>query len=165
MKYFIFLIIFCSLVFKADGKNQISHLENTCRPKQSSCRSALYKGIIAEETSGDYQTYLAIASTVRNRLSKGMTHGLVALKRKNLDKFVDKECAYALKVKKINLEKRAKSAIQEVFSSNKDYANGATHFEQTGKYNTPPWAKEMKIVKKLFPNTKAEITFYKVGAK
>jgi hypothetical protein len=120
----------------------------------------LWKGLIAEDTSGDYQTYLDIASVVRNRGNKGMNTGLVALKRNNLDSFVAKECEYALRAKNINLEELAKKAIREI-SGGKDTVNGATHYEHTGQYPIPSWAKSMKIVKKVFPGTKKEITFYK----
>jgi len=121
----------------------------------------LWQGLIAEDTSGDYQTYLSIASVVRNRIDNGLNHGLIALKRQNLGQFVGQECAYALKIKKIDLTKLATKAIQEVFEDGKDYANGATHYEHTGVYSTPYWAKSMRIVKALYPNTRREITFYK----
>ena len=121
----------------------------------------LYKALIAEDTSGDYQTYLAIASCVRNRLNKGMTHGLVAMKRKDLDAFMKREITYAHAVKNIDLESQAKRAIREVFILNKDYANGATHYEHTGKYKKPKWAKDMRIVKVLHKGTKKEITFWR----
>jgi len=121
----------------------------------------LHKGIIAEETSGNYYAYLIIASTVRNRLARGYDHGLSALKRKNLNKFVAVECAYALNEKNIDLKARANSAIYEVFVLGRDYANGATHYEHTGKYKKPWWAKKMKTIKVAFANTKQEITLYK----
>lgn len=119
----------------------------------------LWQGLVAEDTSGDYETYLCIASVVRNRLNKGMTIGLVALKRKNLDSFVAKECAYALKHGK-DLKKLSQDAIREVFSG-KNYVNGATHYEHTEVYITPNWAKNMQVVEILYQGTYKEITFWK----
>jgi len=121
----------------------------------------LYKGLIAEDTSGDYKTYLAIASVVRNRLQKGMTPGLVALKRKDLDVFVAEQIAYVLKTKQINLESQAKNAIREVLELNQDYSNGATHYEHTKVYGIPSWAKSMEIVKILYGGTERQIIFYR----
>lgn len=133
--------------------------------------SNLWKGLIAEDTSGDSQVYLAIASCVRNRLEKGMDHGLTALKRKDLDKFVNKETKYALKHKNINLERIADECIAKAFENLYlddcevkriwDFANGATHYEHTRIYGMPYWTKGMQVVKVLYPNTKKEITFYK----
>lgn len=121
----------------------------------------LWKGIVAEDTRGDFLVSCHIASCVRNRLRKGMTHGLVAMKRKNLNLFVIKECNYALKTKHINLEYQAKRAIHETFVLNKDYVNGATYYEHTGKYPAPPYTRNMRIVKVLYADTKDEITFWK----
>jgi len=112
----------------------------------------LWKGLIAESTKGDLTEYRCIASVVRNRLNKGMWHGLVALKRKDLDKFVSREIAYNPR-----LEVLAKQAVQE----EQDYSNGATHYEHTGIYPVPSWAKKMKVVKVLFAGTRNEITFWK----
>lgn len=121
----------------------------------------LWKGIIAEDTSGDLLVCLSITSCVRNRLQKGMTHGLVAMKRKNLTVFVKKECDYALKVKRIDLENQAKGVLTQVFVLNKDYCNGAINYEHTGKYSVPKYTRNMRIVKKLYAGTKREITFWR----
>jgi hypothetical protein len=112
----------------------------------------LWKGLIAESTKGDIEEYRCIASVVRNRLNKGMWHGLVALKRKDLDRFVAREVAY-----NPILATLAKKAVQEEW----DYANGATHYEHTGVYPVPSWAKKMKIVKILYKGMGKEITFWK----
>jgi len=104
-------------------------------------KNELWKGIICEDTAGNYQDYLVIASCVRNRLLRNMDNGLVALQRKNLRKFVEKEIAYALKTKGLDLQKIAKQAMKEVFSG-KDYAYGADHYEHTGVYPMPPYLKK-----------------------
>ena len=118
----------------------------------------LWQGLIAEDAAGNYQDYLVIASCVRNRLLRNMDNGLVALQRKNLRKFVEKEIAYALKTKGLDLQKIAKQAIKEVFTQGKDYAYGADHYEHTGVYPMPSYFKKMKIVKVLHKGTKQEIT-------
>lgn len=120
----------------------------------------LYMGIVAEETSGDMQAYLMIASVVRNRLDKGMDTGLVALKRTNLEHFFWREYQYAIKVKGIDLAERAYLAINKVFNEGKDYANGATNYEHTGVYPIPKYTKRMKLVKVIYPNSKNEIRFW-----
>lgn len=119
---------------------------------QIPCPTNLWQGLIAESTKGDLEEYRCIASVVRNRLNKGMWHGLIALKRKNLEAFVSREVKHNPK-----LETLAKRAVQE----DQDYANGATHYEHTGAYPVPSWAKKMKVVKVLFKDTKHEITFYR----
>jgi len=121
----------------------------------------LWQAIIAEDTSGDFITTLHIASCVRNRLERGMSHGLVAMKRKNLTTFVRKECNYVLKTKHISLEYQAKRALYEVFTLNKDYCNGATYYEHTGKYPIPLYTYKMRVIKILYKNTKKEITFWR----
>jgi len=125
------------------------------------CPANLYQGIIAEDCSGDYDDYLVIASVVRNRLAKGMNIGLVAMKRKNLEQFVNKECSYALKVRGKDLIALATKSIAEVFNNNKDYAFGAIYYEHTGIYPIPSWMKKMQIVKVLHKGTKREITLAK----
>ena len=121
----------------------------------------LWMGIISEDTSGDYQVYLIIASVVRNRLVRGMDCGLIALKRKDLKDFVAREYLYALKTKGINLQKLACKAILEVFVNGKDYACSATHYEHTKIYGVPRFWKNLKIIKVIYPNTKREISLAK----
>lgn len=52
----------------------------------------------------------------------------------------------------------ATQAIKD--SETHDYAFGATHYEHTKIYSTPKWAKNMKIVKIIYPNCKDEITLW-----
>ena len=123
--------------------------------------SRLAMGLIAEDTGGNYLTYLSIASCVRNRLNIRLQSGLVALKRKDLSKFVQRNREYVLRTKGIDLTLLANKAIDEVFRGGKDYVNDGNHYEHTGVYKTPAWAKKMTIAKILYPKTKREITFYK----
>jgi hypothetical protein len=151
----VFLILAVMLVILLSGCGNIQEAQ-----AQTPCPANLYMGLIAEDTKGDYQTYLAIASVVRNRIDKGLNHGLVALKRKGISDFVSKEVSYAKRVTKIDLIDLSQSAIKEVWQG-KDYSNGATHYEHTGKYPVPYWAKKMQVVKVMFKGTKNEITFWK----
>lgn len=121
----------------------------------------LDKAIIAEDTCGDLEVYRNIVSCVRNRLVNGQDHGLVAMKRKNFNAFVQKEYDYVLNMKGIDLEIQAKRAIYEVFVSNKDYCDGATNYEHTGVYPIPAYTKNMRVVKILYQGTKREITFWR----
>lgn len=146
MKKFILILLF---VFACITQIQAYQIPNN-----------LYKGLIAEDTSGNYKTYLTIASCVRNRLVSGMSHGLVALKRKDLDSFVHKECAYALKTKNIDLENQAKGAIREVFDLDKDYCNDAVYYEHTKRYKIPSFVKGKRVLMILHAGTKNEITFW-----
>ncbi|MBI5872722.1 MAG: hypothetical protein HZB36_01065 [Candidatus Omnitrophica bacterium] len=124
----------------------------------------LWKGLIAEDSGGDHKTYLHIAWCVRNKLKKEGRTGLVALKRKNLNAFVKREISWAKKMSggQKDLKAKANKAIHDVFVRNlKDVTNGATHYEHTGMYKTPWWAKKMVVAKVLYPGTKKEITFYR----
>jgi spore germination cell wall hydrolase CwlJ-like protein len=102
----------------------------------------LWKGLIAEAISeGDTGMY-AVACVVRNRLDRHMSTGLVALKRKDLDKFVAREGKKA--------EQQAKRIVEAVFGHRgPDITNGATHYENIEKYGMPKWAKNMKMVAKI----------------
>lgn len=119
----------------------------------------LWMGLIAEDTSGDLQTYRIIASVVQNRAVNGLNSGLVALRRKGLDSFVKRNRAYILAKKGIDLKALAIQAIND--SQTQDYAFGATHYEHTQIFPVPAWAKDMKVVKTVYPNTKQEITLWK----
>lgn len=113
----------------------------------------LWQGLIAESTSGNIDEYRAIASCVKNRQNKGLSCGLVALKRKDLKAFIARELKHNPK-----LEAIAKQAIKD--TETRDYANGADHYEHTGVFKKPEWSKKMKVCLILFKN-KQEITFWK----
>jgi len=120
----------------------------------------LWMGIISEDTSGDYEIYLSIASVVRNRLHNGLNLGIIALQRHDLIEFIHSNRLYVKRLKGVDLKEIVESAIKEVFIDGKDYANGADHYEHTGHYPVPSWARKMKVVKVLYPATKREITFW-----
>ncbi len=105
----------------------------------------LWKGLIAEETNGSYELYYATAWCVRNRLERGLWHGLVALKRKDLDRFVAENVSYVKARYDKNTEGLAKEAIEAAFAGGQDPTNGATHYEDLEKYPLPGWAKGMKV--------------------
>ncbi len=104
----------------------------TPRPKPP---KDLYKGLIAEAAEDKYHGMLVVACVVRNRLDQGMDHGLVGMRRPDLDAFVTKEG-----------EKRiaqAQRIVYVVFDLRiEDITNGATHFEDV-KYKKPYWAYSM----------------------
>ena len=116
---------------------------------QNTQLSNLWKGLIGEDVSGGYEGMYAVACVVKNRLAAGMNLGLVALKRPDLDTFVNKE------PEKYHI--MAKEIVKKVFEENgKDITNGATHYENIEKYGMPSWAKGMKVVAKI-----GEHTFFK----
>lgn len=109
----------------------------------------LWKGLIAEDVAGGYQGMYAVACCVRNRLNAGMNHGLVAMKRRDLDKFVKREGR--------KYELMAKDIIRKVFiESAPDVTQGATHYEAVEKFGLPRWAVQMVRTVKV-----GEHTFYK----
>jgi len=117
----------------------------------------LWKGLIAEDTSGSYESYLAIALVVRNRLDAHMNHGLCALKRKNLDSFIAKEVNYAKIRYNKDLVGIAQKAISDAFSYKvKDITGGANHYEYVERYGKPKWARNMVVTTKI-----GNHTFYK----
>lgn len=133
---------------------------------QVSYPAFLWKGLVAEDTSGDRQIYFHLAHCVKNKLRRERRTGLVALKRRQLDKFLTKEMNFAKSKSggRKDLRARAEAAIEKAFIKREpDPTNGADHYEHTGKYPKPWWAKNgrMTITKVLYPGTKQEITFYK----
>lgn len=112
----------------------------------------LWQGLIAESTKGNLEEYRVIASIVRNRQVKGLSVGLIALKRKDLTVFVKRELQYNPKLEALT---------KEACNDNKDYANGATHYEHTRQYPVPKWAKGKKVVLVLYKGTKDELTAWK----
>jgi spore germination cell wall hydrolase CwlJ-like protein len=94
--------------------------------------------LIGEAVGEGYTGMYAVACCVRNRLDSGMSHGISAMKRKDLDTFVNKQGS---KYKEMVVQ-----IIEEVFNKMKpDITNGATHFESV-RYKTPYWAKDKAIV-------------------
>ena len=114
-----------------------------CYPKD------LWKGLIAEATSDGYRGMYAVACCVRNRLNKGMSAGLVGLKRKDLDSFVKKEG--------VRREKEAKDIVRQVFEENtQDVTGGAIYFECIERYGKPSFIRNTIRTTKI-----GEHTFFK----
>jgi hypothetical protein len=114
----------------------------------------LWQGLIGEAVSEGYNGMYAVACVYRNRLERDMNLGCVALKRKDLANFVKRQGSL--------YENMAKEIVRKVFGNPwLDVTGGATHYEHTRVYGTPYWAKGMKIVKVMHPNTKRELTLYK----
>lgn len=106
----------------------------------------LWQGLIAEDVSGGYEGMYAVACCVRNRLNAGLNSGLVALKRKDLSSFVNKQ------PKKYHVI--AKDIVNKVFYQNSpDVTRGATHYEAVERYGLPKWAKNMQKTIKIGEHT------------
>lgn len=133
--------------------------------------TSFWTGVVAEDCylrskawtyEDQVNLYTHISWVVWNRVEKGMSHGLVAAKRKNLDKFVEDNDTYIIAMRGFSIVDAAIEAQQNVlFNGVPDPTGGATHYEHTGRYKKPGWAKKMKITKILFKGTKDEITFYR----
>jgi len=106
----------------------------------------LWKVIIGEAVSEGYEGLYAVCCVAKNRLNKGMSLGLVAANRKDLDRFVQKQG--------VKYERMAKEIVQLVFKErNYDSTEGATHFENLEEFPVPEWASKLKVVKKIKRHT------------
>jgi len=106
------------------------------------CPENLWKGLVAEACSEGEIGMYAVACCVRNRLNNGMSTGLVALKRKDLDAFVSRQG--------VKYEKMAKEIVHKVFNENApDVTKNATHYENVEVYGCPKWAKGMDRTVKI----------------
>jgi len=105
----------------------------------------LYKGLLGEAADDGFNGQYAVACCVRNRLRKGMWHGLVAMKRKDLSDYVYKQPK--------EYKQRAKRIVEMVFAENTpDTTGGAIYFENTQKYGKPKFChrKTVKIGEHTF---------------
>lgn len=102
----------------------------------------LWKGLLGEAADQGEKGLYAVACVYRNRLERSMPLGCVALKRKDLDKFIKEQGgAYEVLAKKI---------IHEVFTiDTHDVTIGATHYEAVKRYGWPSWSKDMIITCKI----------------
>ena len=109
----------------------------------------LWKGIIAEACGEGKIGLYAVACVYRNRLEKGIPLGCIALKRKDLDQFVQRQG--------LLYEKMAKEIVRSVFGNPwLDITGGATHYENIECFGTPWWIKNMIKTIKIKSHT-----FYK----
>jgi hypothetical protein len=99
----------------------------------------LWKGLLREASSEGYHGMYAVACCVRNRMKNGKDHGLVGLKKKDLNRFVKKEGSRA--------EIIAKEAVRKVFEENGyDITKGAIYYEYVEMYGWPDWTKGKKVI-------------------
>ena len=106
----------------------------------------LWKGIIGEAVGEEYEGMYAVACVYRNRLRKGLPLGCTALKRDDLDCFVEKQ---GEKYKEI-----VAIIVRKVFGENSpDVTNGATHYENIQAFGFPYWAKDMRTTVKIGSHT------------
>lgn len=128
-------IVFCqNVVTSAAGSEAIEYPKN------------LWKGIIGEAVSEGYDGMYAVTCVYRNRLGKGIPLGCAALKRKDLDRFVEKQGK--------KYQEMAQRIIIAVFKENgPDITKEATHYENVEKFGMPSWAKKMQITAKIGHHT------------
>lgn len=108
--------------------------------------SNLWQGLIGEAVSEGYNGMYAVACVYRNRLERGLPLGCVALKRKDLNRFVFKQGK--------KYTEYAKRIIEEVFYTyGKDITKGATHYENIEAFGVPWWTKGMKVTCKIGKHT------------
>ena len=106
----------------------------------------LWEGIMGEAVSEGPKGMYAVTCVYRNRLEKNLPLGCVALKRKDLDRFVKNQGK--------KYEKMAKEIVRMVFIENAaDVTGGATHYENIKAFGTPLWSRTMKRVAKLGNHT------------
>ena len=123
-------------------------LHCTCYSQQTYPED-LWKGLIGEAVGEGYDGMYAVACVYRNRLEKNMKLGCNALKRKDLNEFIERQGE--------KYEIMAKNIIRKVFEENsKDITYGATHYENIEDFGIPWWAPDMDIVCKIDKHT-----FYK----
>jgi spore germination cell wall hydrolase CwlJ-like protein len=98
----------------------------------------LWKGLIAEAVDDGFQGMWAVACVVRNRQQKGMWHGLVALRRNDLQEFVDRQPR--------EIRKQAQVIIRKVFlDDGEDTTGGAIYFENVERYGRPYFCKRRTV--------------------
>ncbi len=117
----------------------------------------LWKGLIAECIGEENREELmyATACVVRNRLNKGMWHGLVAMAREDLDEFVTINVDYLKITKGVDYGLKAKNIIKSIKNdAAHDVTNGATHYLLDGE--KPYWIEGMTRICKI-----GKHTFYK----
>lgn len=106
----------------------------------------LWKGVIGEAVGEGYQGMYAVTCAYRNRLNKNLPLGCVALKRKDLDQFVEKQGK--------KYQEMAQQIVRKVFEENSpDITKGATHYENIEKFGIPRWAKKMEVTVRIGRHT------------
>lgn len=106
----------------------------------------LYKGIVGEAVGEGYEGMYAVACVYRNRLRKGLPLGCTALKRTDLDSFVNRQGE--------KYKKMVEKIVRKVFIENSpDVTNGATHYENIRAFGCPYWAKKMRVTAKIGNHT------------
>ncbi len=108
----------------------------------------LWKGLIGEAVGEGYKGMYAVACVYKNRLEKNMLLGCVALKRRDLDVFIQTQGK--------KYEIMAKEIVYKVFTQTNDVTKGATHYENIERFGIPRWAKSMVRTTKI-----GNHTFYK----
>ncbi len=126
------ILVFCTNIYAA-------RIETNYAGNYIIYPADLWKGVLAEAAGEGYEGMYAVCCVVRNRLAKGMSHGLVGMERSDLEAFVKHE----YKVKQLAIQ-----AIRAVFEFNgADVTNGARHFESIDFIkNFQEWEKNKRIL-------------------
>lgn len=113
---------------------------------KNKCPPNLWKGIIGEAVGEGYRGMYAVTCAYRNRLDKNLPLGCVALKRKDIDQFVEKQGE--------KYQKMAKEIVRKIFEENgPDITKGATHYENVESFGLPKWAEKMEVTVKIKHHT------------
>lgn len=89
----------------------------------------LWKGVVGEAVGEGEQGMRLVAHVYKNRLLRGQRLGCVALKRKDLNEFINRQPKQAVA--------RAKAIVVEVFAASSDPTQGATLYENVARYGFP----------------------------
>lgn len=99
----------------------------------------LWKCVAGEAIGEGERGMEAVAWVYKNRLDKKMKLGCVASKRKDLEKWLNKQPRLALE--------KSKDIVDKVYSKvSKDPTDGATHYENVEAFGLPYWVKKDKMV-------------------
>ena len=113
----------------------------------------LWKGLLGEAVGDGHASMVAICHVYKNRINRGMRLGCVALKRRDIDKFIAEQTAYGRRIGRDYI-KEAKDIVRGVFNGKiKDPTRGADHYENIKAFGTPYWAKTMIVTAKIKSHT------------
>lgn len=132
----IICLILLSLSLLAYPSINQAYSKGICQPHPAN----LWKGILREAAGEGYIGMYAVCCVVRNRLAVGMHHGLVGMKRKDLEHFVLHEYG--------KTQQDAIKAVDNIFCHNAlDITKGALYFESTDFINRQWFTGKIILVK------------------
>jgi hypothetical protein len=106
----------------------------------------LWKCLIGEAVGEGYEGMYAVACVFRNRLEKGLPLGCAALKRTDLDRFINRQGE--------GYSRMARDIVARVFEANEpDLTHAATHFENVKAFGVPRWSRRMDVTVEIGTHT------------